>query len=98
MYKWSDEHKMIRDAVRDFVDKEIRPHREALEHGDMPPYDLLRKLYRTFGLDQMAAASFDRRIQAEESGTAAAPAHRADDDDGEESAGGGGGAGMAMLP
>ena len=93
MYKWSDEHKMIRDAVRDFVDKEIRPHREALEHGDMPPYDLLRKLYRTFGLDQMAAASFDRRVQAEEAGE---PARTADDDS--EGRGGGGGAGMTMLP
>ncbi|HEY3831059.1 MAG TPA: acyl-CoA dehydrogenase family protein [Acidimicrobiia bacterium] len=95
MYKWSDEHKMIRDAVRDFVDKEIRPHREALEHGDMPPYDLLRKLYRTFGLDQMAGASFDRRIAAEESGTAAA---RGSDDEGEGEERSTSGAGMTMLP
>ena len=101
MYKWSDEHKMIRDAVRDFVDKEIRPHREALEHGDMPPYDLLRKLYRTFGLDQMAGASFDRRMAAEESAnesakeSASAPV-QASDDDGEER--GSGNAGMTMLP
>ena len=31
MYEWSDEHKMIRDAVRDFVEKEVRPRREELE-------------------------------------------------------------------
>ncbi len=99
MYKWSDEHQMIRDAVRDFVDKEVRPHREALEHGDMPPYDLLRKLYRTFGMDQMAAAGFDKRIAREEaaaSGAAAGTASKdTDDADGESS---GGGAGMTMLP
>src|SRR3954451_21746174 len=97
MYKWSDEHKMIREAVREFVDKEVRPHREALEHGDMPPYDLLRKLYRTFGMDQMAAASFDKRIAAEEAGTSAATSTSISGDDGEARSGGGG-AGMTMLP
>ncbi|HEY1740876.1 MAG TPA: acyl-CoA dehydrogenase family protein [Acidimicrobiia bacterium] len=100
MYKWSDEHKMIRDAVRDFVDKEIRPHREALEHGDMPPYDLLRKLYRTFGLDQMAGAGFDRRIAAEEAAaqSSSAPVQATDDDESDGEARSTAGAGMTMLP
>src|SRR5689334_17270115 len=66
MFEWSEELLMVRDAVRTFVDTEIRPHREELELGDLPPYDLLRKLYKTFGMDQMAADSFDRRIEAEE--------------------------------
>jgi len=57
---------MVRDAVRQFVDNEIRPHREELEHGDLPPYDLLRKLYTTFGMGQLAADAFDKRIAAEE--------------------------------
>ena len=68
MFEWPEELQMVRDAVRQFVDNEIRPHREELEHGDLPPYDLLRKLYKTFGMDTMAADSFDRRIAAEESG------------------------------
>ena len=68
MYEWSEELKMIRDAVRQFVDNEIRPHREELEHGDLPPYDLLRKLYTTFGMDAMARDSFKRRIDAEKDG------------------------------
>ncbi len=66
MFEWSEELQMMRDAVRSFVDAEIRPHREELELGDLPPYDLLRKLYKTFGMDQMQADSFDRRIAAEE--------------------------------
>jgi alkylation response protein AidB-like acyl-CoA dehydrogenase len=65
MFEWSEELKMVRDAVRSFVDTEIRPHREELEHGDLPPYDLLRKLYKTFGMDQMAADSFDKRLMAD---------------------------------
>jgi alkylation response protein AidB-like acyl-CoA dehydrogenase len=65
MFEWSEEHQMIRDAVRQFVDKEIRPHVDELEHGDLPPYDILRKLFQTFGMDQMAASSFDKRIARE---------------------------------
>ncbi|HVJ98133.1 MAG TPA: acyl-CoA dehydrogenase family protein [Acidimicrobiia bacterium] len=87
MFEWPEELKMIRDAVRDFVEREIRPHREELEHGDLPPYDLLRKMYKTFGMDTMAADSFDRRIAAEESGE---PEKR--------EGGGGGGGGFQMLP
>ncbi len=57
MFEWSDEHEMVRDAVRQFVDAEIRPHRDELEFGDLPPYDLLRKLFQTFGMDSLAASS-----------------------------------------
>ncbi|MEZ5268596.1 MAG: acyl-CoA dehydrogenase family protein [Microthrixaceae bacterium] len=56
MIKWSDEQEMVRQAVRDFIDTEIRPHRGRLEFGDLPPYDLLRKMLRTFGMDAMAQA------------------------------------------
>jgi len=66
MIEWNEMHLQIREMMRRFVESEVKPNLEALEHGDMPPYDLLRKLYRTFGLDQMAAANFDRRIEAEE--------------------------------
>jgi alkylation response protein AidB-like acyl-CoA dehydrogenase len=73
MFEWTEEHLMIRDAVRQFVEKEIAPRREDLEHGDLPPYDILRSLYSTFGLDTLAAQQFDARIAAEESGAPAAP-------------------------
>jgi hypothetical protein len=54
MYEWSDEHLMLQQAMRDFIAKEILPIKEELEHGDLPPYDMLRKLYATFGMDAMA--------------------------------------------
>src|SRR3954452_4576944 len=88
MFEWSEELLMVRDAVRTFVDTEIRPHREELEHGDLPPYDLLRKLYKTFGMDQMAADSFDKRIAAEENPE---PAEKGERDRGS-------GGGFTMLP
>src|SRR6476661_8233513 len=89
MFEWSEEFQMIRDAVRQFVDNEVRPHREELEHGDLPPYDLLRKMYQTFGMDQLAGASFDRRIAAEEAAGSGTPLP-------DESEGRGGG--FALLP
>ncbi|UDY35544.1 acyl-CoA dehydrogenase family protein [Dermatobacter hominis] len=65
MYEWSEEQQMVRTAVRDFVDKEIRPLREELEFGDLPPYDLLRKMFATFGMSDMQRSSFEKRIAAE---------------------------------
>ena len=58
MIEWSEQHLMIRDAVRKFVEAEIAPHVEELEHGDMPPYDILRKMISTFGMDEMARTRF----------------------------------------
>jgi alkylation response protein AidB-like acyl-CoA dehydrogenase len=54
---------MIRDAVRKFVEAEIKPRLEELEHGDTPPYDVLRKMIRTFGMDEMARARFKHQIE-----------------------------------
>ena len=65
MFEWSEEQLMIRDAVRQFVESEIAPHREELEHGDLPPYDILRKLFATFGMDAMARERFKGQIERE---------------------------------
>jgi acyl-CoA dehydrogenase len=59
---WSDEHKMLQDALREFVQKEIVPLQEQLEYGDLAPYDVLRKLFGAFGIDAMARASFKERL------------------------------------
>jgi alkylation response protein AidB-like acyl-CoA dehydrogenase len=68
MFEWSEEQQMIRTAVRQFVEAEVAPLREELEHGDLPPYDVLRKLFATFGMDAMARDSFKKRIEAEKAG------------------------------
>jgi len=71
MYAWNEEQLMIRDAVRDFIEREIAPRREELEFGDTPPYDLLRKLFSTFGMDQMAKDRFAKTIAFDKSVEAA---------------------------
>jgi alkylation response protein AidB-like acyl-CoA dehydrogenase len=63
--EWSDEQQMVRAAVRDFIEKEVVPHHRELEHGDLPPYDIIRKLFATFGMDAMARDRFERQIARE---------------------------------
>ncbi|MDZ7674129.1 MAG: DUF480 domain-containing protein [Acidimicrobiales bacterium] len=65
MLTWTEEQQMVRDAVRQFVETEVAPLRDELEFGDLPPYDVLRKLYQSFGMDSMAADRFDRQIEFE---------------------------------
>ena len=63
MIEWNDTHKTIRDMMRRFVEAEVVPHREALEHGDMPPYDVLRKLFATFGMRDMADMRVEKAVK-----------------------------------
>ena len=62
MLEWSDIDIAVRDAVREFVDKEIRPHVDALESGEMEPYPIIRKLFATFGIADMARDSLNKRL------------------------------------
>ena len=65
MIEWSDTDLMVRDAVRQFVDKEIRPHLDELETGALSPYPIARRLFSQFGLDVMAAESVKSMLERE---------------------------------
>jgi alkylation response protein AidB-like acyl-CoA dehydrogenase len=71
MYQWTDEQEMVRGAVRQFIDKEIRPRIDEFEHGDTPPYDVLRKLFKDFGMDAAARDRFAKGIEFEKQVAAA---------------------------
>src|ERR1700685_2878581 len=68
MYEWTDEQQAIIAVVRRFVDEEIRPQLDDLEHNGMPPYAILRKMYDVFGLKEMAKESFARQLARKISG------------------------------
>ncbi|MEC3954873.1 acyl-CoA dehydrogenase family protein [Nocardia sp. CDC153] len=55
MFEWSETDELIRGAVRGFIDKEVRPHLDALDSGDMLPYPIIRKLFSEFGIDALGA-------------------------------------------
>jgi hypothetical protein len=65
MIEWSEPQQMLRTALRNFIEKEIAPNLDKLEHGDTPPYDVLRKMLKTFGIDQMARQRFEKQIARE---------------------------------
>jgi alkylation response protein AidB-like acyl-CoA dehydrogenase len=91
MIEWSDEDLMIRDAVRGWIEAEVRPNLDALDAGELPPYDLIRGLFKTFGMDEMARSSFASRIEKEKAGGSPKSEDR-------EERGPGGNAAMNMLP
>lgn len=68
MFDWSETEKAIQGVIRDFVDREVRPQLDHLEHGEGTPYELLRRFYATFGLDVMARESFKAGIERERRG------------------------------
>jgi len=64
MFQWSEQHKMVQQMVRRFVETEVVPHVEALEFGEMAPYDIMRKLVATFGIADLQRARFERAKRA----------------------------------
>lgn len=66
MYEWSDTDLMFRDALRGFIAKEIKPHVDRLESGELPPFEIIRKMYATFGMDEMATEALEKAFAKEE--------------------------------
>ena len=94
MYEWSETDLMIRDAVRGFIDKEIRPNLESLESGEIPPYPIIRKLFAEFGIDAMAGDAVEKmlakeraRVDGETSGGGSAGGSAGGDDDDDDATG-----------
>jgi alkylation response protein AidB-like acyl-CoA dehydrogenase len=65
MFEWSDTDLLMRDTVRGFIDKEIRPNLDALETGEISPYPIARKLFSEFGLDVLAAEAVKTMLDNE---------------------------------
>ncbi len=99
MIEWSESQQMIRDAVRKFVEAEIKPRIEELEHGDAPPYDVIRKMVRTFGMDEMARQRFRHQIEKEKAAEAArASGQKVESGAHKERTEGGDSAALQMIP
>ncbi|MGW4525802.1 acyl-CoA dehydrogenase family protein [Amycolatopsis sp. NPDC004378] len=62
MIEWSETDLLIRDSIREFIAKEIRPHLDELESGVLPPYDIIRKMFAAFGLDALARESVSKLL------------------------------------
>jgi alkylation response protein AidB-like acyl-CoA dehydrogenase len=65
MFEWSDTDLIMRDTIRGFIDKEIRPNLDGLETGEISPYPIARKLFSEFGLDVLAAEAVKTMLDKE---------------------------------
>jgi len=60
MFAWNDEHKMIRQMVRRWVETKLVPANEKLESNEIQPYDLMRDFAKAFGLIDLVKSSFEK--------------------------------------
>jgi len=58
MIDFTEEQKLARKMVRAWAEKELAPLVPKMEKGEILPYDTMRSLIRTFGIDEMAKARF----------------------------------------
>src|ERR1700744_152562 len=79
MYEWSDEHEAIIAVMRGFVDGQVRPPLDELEHEGVPPYEVLRTMFETFGLKDAARDRFERLLARKQAGDSAPEEPRAHD-------------------
>jgi hypothetical protein len=62
MIEWNETHLAVRDAVRRFVEAEVKPRREALDREEVLPYDILRSFFATFGIAEMNRARAEAEL------------------------------------
>jgi alkylation response protein AidB-like acyl-CoA dehydrogenase len=86
-FEWNDMHKMVRDMMVDFCQKELVPHLDALDTEQMLPYPIMRKMFDALGIGEMQMGKFEARL-AKDRAAASGEAHNDTD-------GGGGLPGMS---
>ena len=62
MIQWSETHQAIIELVRKFVEAEIKPNLRELEHGDLLPYEIVRKMFAAFGMRDMAPMRIEKAM------------------------------------
>lgn len=68
MFRFSQEHEMVRGIVRKWAESKLAPKVDALEAGE-PPYELMRDLANTFGLPAMVKGAFEKLEQRAKQGS-----------------------------
>jgi hypothetical protein len=72
MIDFTDEQKLARRMVRAWAEKELAPLVAKMEKGELLPYDTMRKMLKTFGMDELVKSAFaklrERSEPAEENG------------------------------
>src|SRR3569832_715119 len=83
MFELDEQTQMVATMVRQWCQSQLAPKIPVLETGAEQPFDLMKKMAKTFGFDAMLGASVKKRIAKLRSGEV--------DDGGRRLAGGVGG-------
>src|SRR5687768_11221791 len=76
MFDFTPEQKMVRDTVRQWVERELEPRVLELERGELSPYAVMREMAQAFGLSDLARSRF---AKLEKRAAEGGPAKRAGD-------------------
>src|SRR5688572_8107825 len=73
MFQLDEQTQMIAGVIRQWCQSTLQPKIPALEHGTEMPFELMKKMSKTFGFDAMLGGAVKKRIaklrEAEQSGT-----------------------------
>ncbi|MCE9580830.1 MAG: acyl-CoA/acyl-ACP dehydrogenase [Deltaproteobacteria bacterium] len=62
MFALDEQTKMVQTMVRQWCETQLAPRIPAFEHGSELPFELMKKMAKTFGLDAMVGAQVRKRI------------------------------------
>jgi alkylation response protein AidB-like acyl-CoA dehydrogenase len=68
MFKLNEPQRMIQDMLRQYVTKEILPHVEAMEDGEVSCFDLARKMLKMLGVEAMVKPALEKLAKKREEG------------------------------
>jgi len=68
MFQLTEPQKMIQQMMRQYVTKEIQPHVEAMEDGEVSCFDLARKMFKMLGAGAMAKPALEKLAKKREEG------------------------------
>ncbi len=66
MFELEEQHRMIEQVFRQFCEKELAPQVDAMEKGEILPFDLIRKMMDTLGLGEMLRSALEKRLERKE--------------------------------
>ncbi len=62
MFRLDEQTQMVATMVRQWCQSQLAPKIPALEHGEEQPFELMKKMAKTFGFDAMLGGSVQKRI------------------------------------
>ncbi len=68
MFELTEQQKMIQDVMRSYITKEIQPHVEAMEDGEISSFDLTRKMMNVLGGEAMIKPALEKIAKKREKG------------------------------